>query len=134
MFNNLDARILPYIKWSSVEHVLIDVTKANNHYVGGRVFAFRKELRFDEIKRRLPDFTETVKEIYDDRFTLLLNIGKGINTRTLKYAIIQIPVSWLYDGQFAALLGDIRSNVQAPIKYYDQHAERSFSSWADTYL
>ncbi|MFC3345621.1 hypothetical protein ACFOHW_24950 [Paenibacillus abyssi] len=130
LFNDTDPKVLPMLKWSNVRQVWTGVTKNNRHYLGGRLYSSRRQSRFDEIKRRHPSFREAVREVYPDRFTLLLNVGREV--QSMKYVIVQIPKSWLYDGQFASLLEDIRTHCGAPLSYFDEEASHHFQQWAKT--
>lgn len=132
LYNNEDPKVLPRFLWSDIKTVHVDRTKDLRHYDGGRNYPYQRERRIAELNSRYAEHPpEAAKDIYEDRFTLLLNKGRGKGASTFRYAVIQVPPSWLHNGSLQSLLHDIESYSGARIQPYDEQAARLFAAWAN---
>ncbi|WP_438349811.1 hypothetical protein ACP8HI_03835 [Paenibacillus sp. FA6] len=128
---NLHPKVLAYWKWSSVGEVTIDFTRDPRTFSANEdvYYSEKNKLQtFREIHDRCPDFREEVRETYTDRFMLTLGTKDKLLNRS---AQIQIPRSWLFDGQFIALLGEIKRNTQITLRYFNVEAANAFLQWKD---
>lgn len=128
LFNAEESKYTPMLEWSSITQVFVDITCDLNEYTKGRYNQKAKEETFAEWRRKLPGFEEEAFFMYSDRFTLLLN---GRHSKNGKQAIVQIPKSWLRDGQFAALINDIRRNTGANLEFYRPQSATHFKAWKE---
>lgn len=130
LYNNEDPNVIPHFHWREIRSVHVDLTKDLRFYDGGKNYPYQRERRIAELNSRYPQHPpEAAQEIYTDRFTLLLNKGKG--SGSLKYAVIQVPPSWLNNGSFRSLLHEIESCSGVNLQPYDEQAAHRFEAWAD---
>lgn len=122
-----DSKHTPMLRWSSITRIAVDTTCDLREYIGRDYRQSRKEDEFAALKRQMPSFREEPAVIYPDRFTIILNRW---DTASLKFAILQIPRSWLEDGQFAALLAEMQHYTGLRLEYYRPRTESHFLVWA----
>lgn len=127
MRNNLAESAILYVNWSSIKNLKIDFTHDLDFYSTSAVYLdFKKVEDFDKVRKYLPDFCEPVQKMYNDRFSL--NIASDGRFRGA-YGWIQIPKSWLYDGQFERLLRTIEERTGISIEPYRDGVMVAFLRW-----
>jgi len=123
-FNQEKATHLPFFKWEDIDSVHIDITKGLRFYMGGRDYPSQRERMIAAYNDKYSAYQEQALPRYNDRVTLILNKDK-----LLKRAIIQIPKSWLKQGQFTSLLNIVQQHTKANATLYDEQAEPYVRQW-----
>lgn len=123
-FNQAETPHLPFFRWDDVHSIHVDITRELRLYIGGREYPSRREQMIAAYNEKYTAHQEQALKSYNDRLTLVLNKDKP-----LKRAIIQIPKSWLRQGQFAALLKIIQQQTKQTAAVYDASAEPYVRQW-----
>lgn len=125
-YNNEDARVMPFITWEGITSIELDITKELRYYTGGKAYPARQEQRVARFNARYPDYPpEVAKDLYTDRFTLLIKKERS----PLSHTIIQIPKSWLLNGHFHQLLRQLEKHSGKRIQAYDEQAVKYVQAW-----
>ncbi|MCM3634535.1 MULTISPECIES: hypothetical protein [Paenibacillus] len=123
-FNQEEAAQLPFFRWEDIQSVHVDITRELRLYIGGREYPSRREQMIAAYNAKYTAHQEQVLTCYNDRLTLILN-----KDRPLKRAIIQMPKSWLRQGQFVELLQNIQQQTKKTAAVYDASAEPYVRQW-----
>ncbi|WP_164685079.1 hypothetical protein [Brevibacillus reuszeri] len=117
-YNNENVGIMPFIAWEGITTIELDITKELRYYTGGKAYPARQEQRVATFNARYPDYPpEEAKDLYTDRFTLLIKKERS----PLSHTIIQIPQSWLLNDHFHQLLRQLERHSGRRIQGYDKH-------------
>lgn len=127
MFNDMNSPQLPFYYWHSIESLHLDITKELRFYTGGRNFPHLREQRIAEYNEKYPNYQVHASDNYKDRFTLILNRHKPF-----KQAVIQIPQSWLVNGQLTTLLQAVEANTGLTTEPYDELAKERIWAWMNS--
>lgn len=126
IYNNEDVGIMPFIAWEGITSIELDITKELRYYTGGKAYPARQEERVARFNARYPDYPpEAAKDLYTDRFTLLIKKERS----PLSHTIIQIPQTWLRNDQLHQLLRQLESHTGRKIQAYDEQAAQYVQAW-----
>ncbi|WP_127587715.1 hypothetical protein [Paenibacillus koleovorans] len=125
--NHLAESAILYVNWHSIKRLQIDFTHDLTSFPGGHIYYEPNKVKaFEKIRQELPDFREPARQVYMDRFTLCIASDAKLAGM---YGFIQIPLRWLYDGQFERLLRTIEARTGLSVQPYREGVMPAFLGW-----
>ena len=126
VYNNEAIEALPFIYWSNIKHIKLDITKELRFYIGGKNYPIRHQEQIDSYNARYPQYTpEQALSIYQDRFTLVIEKEGS----ALSHAVIQLPKEWINNGVLMHLLKQLQLYSGKVIQPYDEKAKVYVQPW-----